>query len=77
MSTVAASDTPFDDYIASVRADEAAAPTRQDGFYWINYGGRWEIAEYIDRRWYPCGWDSHVTDAASIKVIGPWVPPHG
>jgi hypothetical protein len=68
--------TPFDDWVRDQMRDRAAAPARTPGVYWVKDGSEpWRIAEYIDREWFPCGWDSGFHDLGSIVAIGPLSPP--
>lgn len=63
---------PFDQFIADLYADRAAAPDReQNAYYWVDLGNGFEIAQYVGREWLPCGIDSGITDQASFRVLGP------
>ena len=63
---------PFDEFIAELYADRAAAPDREEyAYYWVDLGDGHEIAQYIGREWFPCGVDSGTPDQASFYVLGP------
>lgn len=63
----------FDDYIAELKRDRAAAPERvNDAYYWVNMGTGWEVAQYVTKYgWLQCGYDSETPDQLSFSVIGP------